>query len=71
MTFEEQAAELHQLEAVAKCLGISEGHFERIALAVTAEGAASDHAPRQQLDEIRRRVHAAAEASSPRRGETH
>ena len=60
MTFEEQAAELHQLEAVAKCLGVSEGHFERIALAVTAEAAVSGWAPEQQLAEIRRRIHVQA-----------
>ncbi|MBY0260140.1 hypothetical protein [Methylobacterium sp.] len=37
LTFAEQAAELHQIEAVALSLGLSKDAFEQIALEVTAE----------------------------------
>lgn len=61
MTFEEEAAELHQLEAVARCLGLSESAFEAIAMAVTAQAQASGGGtPTAQLAEIRRRIHEAA-----------
>lgn len=58
MTFAEQAAELHQIEAAALSLGLSEEAFERIALEVTAEAwTAGNLTPEHQLVEIRRRVH--------------
>lgn len=56
MTFSEQAAELHRLEAAALSLGLSETQFERIAKAVSAQ---TDMAPDEMLAEIRRRVYAA------------
>lgn len=56
MTFEEQAAALHRLEAVALTCGLSHGQFERIAQAVNAEGLRGGSTPEEQLAEIRRRI---------------
>ncbi|WP_264051621.1 hypothetical protein [Methylobacterium flocculans] len=58
MTFEEQAAELTQLEATAKRRGISEREFERILVdvAVQIEGSARPSSPEEMLAEIRRRI---------------
>lgn len=66
MSFAEQAAELHQLEAVARSLGLSEAAFERIALDVTAEAwIAGNYPPEQQLAEIRRRINECCRDSGP------
>ena len=56
MTFEEQAAELHRLESVAKSLGMSEEAYERIILDVNKRGTANGVRFEDQLAEIRRRV---------------
>ena len=56
MTFEEQAAELHRLEAVALSLGLSDTQFERILLEVTVAADAAGASPAEQLDAIRARV---------------
>jgi hypothetical protein len=61
MTFEEQAAELHQLEATARSLGLSERAYERIILEVNARGNAAGVSFEDQLAEIRRRVMAAVQ----------
>lgn len=53
MKFEEQAAELHRLEAVALSLGLSETAFEIIAKDVASQ---TDRTPEEMLEEIRRRV---------------
>ena len=57
MTFSEEAAELHRLEAVALSLGLSERAFAQIAQEAVAEGHASGGAPEDHLREIRRRIH--------------
>jgi hypothetical protein len=56
MTFEEEAAELHRLEAVAKSLGMTERAFELIALDVNRRGKAEGTPFEEQLAEIRRRI---------------
>jgi hypothetical protein len=56
LTFEEQAAEFHRLEAVALSMGLSHSQFERIAMQVNAEGLAKGLTPEEQLAEIRRRI---------------
>jgi hypothetical protein len=56
MTFEQQATELHRLEAVAKAQGLSERAFEIIALDVNTRGNAEGVSFEDQLEEIRRRV---------------
>ena len=58
MTFEEQAAELTELEAAAKRRGISERAFERILVdvAIQIEGSAMPSSPEKMLAEIKRRV---------------
>ena len=58
MTFEEQAAELARLEALARSLGMSDAAFERIALEVmqNAHRSSVKRTPEQTLDEIRRRI---------------
>jgi hypothetical protein len=56
MTFEEQAAELHRLESVAKSLGMSERTFEKIALEVNRRGSAEGVSFEDQLAAIRSRV---------------
>ena len=56
MTFEEQAAELHRLEAVALSLGLSDTQFECILLDVTARVGAAGDSPAEQLAAIRARV---------------
>ena len=58
MTFEEQAAELARLEALAKSLGMSFGTFERIALEVAQDAHRSSvvRTSEQTLAEIRRRI---------------
>jgi hypothetical protein len=56
MTFEEQAAELHRLESVAKSLGMSERAFEILALEVNKRGSAEGMSFEDKLAEIRRRV---------------
>lgn len=56
MTFEEQAAELHRLESVAKSLGMSERAFELIALDVNRRGSLEGASFEDQLAEIRRRI---------------
>ena len=53
LTFPEQAAELHRLEAVALSLGLSETAFEIIAKDVASH---TDRTPEEMLEEIRRRV---------------
>lgn len=61
MGFPEEAAELHELEALALCLGLTEAMFVAIAQAVTMDAhAAGGAAPSAQLAEIRRRIHSAA-----------
>lgn len=61
MTFEEQAAELHRLEAVARSLGLSDELFEAILGAVTRAALSDPHAtPEGQLAEIGERIQAAA-----------
>jgi hypothetical protein len=64
MTFSEEAAELHRLEAVALSLGLTERAFEDILLAVVATAHASGKAPAHQLANIRQRVHDAADRLS-------
>lgn len=61
MTFSEEAAELHRLEAVALSLGLTERAFEDILLAVVAEAYAIGRPPAQQLTEVRQRIHEAAD----------
>jgi hypothetical protein len=56
MKFEEEAAELHRLEAVALSRGLTHSQFQRIALEVNAEGLAKGLSPEEQLAEIRRRI---------------
>lgn len=56
MTFQEQAAELHRLEAVALSLGLSDAQFERILLDITATVGAAGASPAEQLAAIRARV---------------
>ena len=58
MTFEEQAAELARLEALAKSLGMSFAAFERIALEVAQDAHRSSivRTSEQTLAEIRRRI---------------
>ena len=53
MTFEQQAAELHRLEGIAKSLGLSEAAFERIAKEVSGR---DDMTPEEKLAEIRKKV---------------
>ena len=61
MTFSEEAAELHRLEAVALSLGLTERIFEDILLEVIAAAHASSRLPTDQLAEIRLRLHEAAD----------
>ncbi|POR40402.1 hypothetical protein [Methylobacterium sp. V23] len=61
MTFEEQAAELHRLEAVALSLGLSDTQYERILLDVTATLGAAGASPAEQLATIRVRILATAQ----------
>ena len=58
MTFEEQAAELARLEALAKSLGMSFATFERIALEVAQDAYRSSivRTSEQTLNEIKRRI---------------
>lgn len=56
MSFEEQAAELHRLEAVALSLGLSEAKFERILQDVTAAAHVDGTTPADQLAKIRRHI---------------
>ena len=58
MTFEEQAAELARLEALAKSVGMSAAAFDRIAVEVTQDAHRSsvEHPPAQILAEIRRQI---------------
>lgn len=58
MTFEEQAAELAQLEALAKRLGMSSAAFEQIVIDVTEEAQNStvQRSAAKTLSEIRRRI---------------
>ena len=65
MTFEEQAAELHRLESVAKSLSMSEHAFELIALDVNRRGSAEGMSFEDQLAEIRRRVMARMKKPGP------
>jgi hypothetical protein len=61
VTFEEQAAELHRLEAVALSLGLSDTQYERILLDVTATLGAAGASPAEQLATIRVRILATAQ----------
>jgi hypothetical protein len=58
MTFEEQAAELAQLEALAKRLGMSSTAFEQFVIDVTEEAQNStvQGSAAKTLSEIRRRI---------------
>jgi transcriptional regulator GlxA family with amidase domain len=60
MTFEEQAAELARLKAIAKSLGMSEAVFDRIFLEATfnAKRSGIKRTPAQTIDEIRLRIYA-------------
>lgn len=61
MTFSEEAAELHRLEAVALSLGLTERAFEDILLGVVAAAHAAGTLPAKQLAEVRLRIHEAAD----------
>lgn len=63
LTFEQQAAELHRLEAVALSLGLSEEAFEIIAKDVASQ---TDRTPEEMLEEIRRRVMAKTKTPAQR-----
>lgn len=65
MTFEEQAAELHRLEAVALSLALSQGRFERILQEVTAAAHLDGTTPADQLAEIRRQIREQGRRSLP------
>jgi hypothetical protein len=58
VTFQEHAAELARLEALAKSLGMSFATFERIALEVAQDAHRSSvvRTSEQTLAEIRRRI---------------
>lgn len=69
MKFEDQCAELHQLEAVALSLGLSKAAYERIALDVSVEARQRGWWPLASLAEIRRRIHdAGCRTKKPDRG---
>ena len=59
MTFSEEAAELHRLEAVAVSLGMTSAAFECILREVTAAAQVVGASPAEQLGEIRRCIHLA------------
>jgi hypothetical protein len=65
MTFSEEAAELHRLEAVALSLGLTERVFEDILIEVIAAAHAIGMMPADQLAEIRQRLHEAAAQLRP------
>ena len=69
MTFSEEAAELHRIEAVAMSLGLTEAAFERILREVTAQAHAAGTEPASTLAAIRERVHQAARPVMPETGE--
>lgn len=62
MTFSEEAAELHRLEAVALSLGLTERGFEAVVLEVAEAGHATGTSPVDKLAEIRWPIHELAEA---------
>jgi histone H3/H4 len=68
MTFSEEAAELHRIEAVAMSLGLTETAFERILREVTVEAHAAATEPARTLAAIRERVHQAARRTMPEAG---
>ena len=70
MTFSEEAAELHRLEAVAVSLGLGEAAFERILREVTTWAHAVGTAPADTLAAIRGRIHQAACMALPEGCET-
>lgn len=56
MTFEEQATELHALDALAMSLGLSDAEFVRVATAAIAEAHAEGTGPNGPLAKIRERL---------------
>ncbi len=56
ITFEEQAAELHALDALAMSLGLSDAEFVRIAIAAIGEAHAERTGPNGPLATIRQRL---------------
>jgi len=65
VTFQEQAAERHCLEAVALSLGLSDAEFERILQEVTAAAGIVGASPAEQLATIRERVLATTPTRTP------
>lgn len=56
MTFEEQAAELHALDALAMSLGLSDAEFVQIATTAIGEAHAEGTGPNGPLVKIRQRL---------------